>query len=168
MRVHPCSSVSRRSATSGVTRSRMATKCSVVGGLAGDDAVLRVPEIVLDLARRYTVREVAYDPWRFQSEALRLGQEHGLVMVQLPQSHARMTVASEKLHAAIVERRLRHRGWQALDEAVASAVAKRTGRGWRIDKATRDARVDAVVALAMCVDRAAQPAAEAPRLLGWV
>jgi phage terminase large subunit-like protein len=88
-------------------------------------------------------------------------------MVEFPQSHARMTVASEGLHAAIVERRLRHRGWPELDRQVASAVARQTGRGWRLDKADRNARIDAVVALAMACERA-QARAEPARLLGWV
>jgi hypothetical protein len=37
------------------------------------------------------VREVVFDPCRFQSEPLRLEREHGLTVVQLPQSHARLT-----------------------------------------------------------------------------
>ncbi|MEJ7568412.1 MAG: terminase TerL endonuclease subunit [Gaiellaceae bacterium] len=133
----------------------------------GDDAVLRVPDAIRELARRYTVREVAYDAWRFQSEALRLERDDGLTMVAFPQSHARMTVASEGLHAAIVEQRLRHRGDPELDRQVALAVAKRTGRGWRLDKSTHDAQIDATVALAIAVDRA-QHEAEPARLLGWL
>jgi phage terminase large subunit-like protein len=78
-----------------------------------------------------------------------------------------MTVASERLHAAIVEQRLEHRGWRELDQHVASAVAKQTGRGWRLDKIAHDARIDAVVALAMAVNRAV--AVEPPvQLLGWL
>lgn len=46
-----------------------------------------------------------------------------------------MTVASENLHAVIVEGRLKHPGDPELDRHVAAVVCKRTGRGWRIDKA---------------------------------
>jgi phage terminase large subunit-like protein len=136
----------------------------------GDEAVLQVPEAILDLARRYTVREIAYDPWRFQSEAQRLESEHGLTMVAFPQSHARMTVASEGLHKVIAERQLRHRGDAELDRQVANTVARKTGRGWRIDKSGRDVQVDAVVALAMSVERARwQPEqVEEVRLIGWL
>jgi hypothetical protein len=67
--------------------------------LEGDEAVLRVPDLVLELGRKYVLREVVFDPWRFQSEALRLEREHGLTCVSFPQSHSRMLVASEKLHA---------------------------------------------------------------------
>lgn len=34
--------------------------------------------MLLVLARRFAVGEVAYDPWRFQSEALRLERDHGV------------------------------------------------------------------------------------------
>ncbi len=79
-----------------------------------------------------------------------------------------MTAASERLHAAIVEKRLRHPGDRDLDRHVAGAVAKQTGRGWRLDKSERSAQIDAVVALAMAVERAQAPKPEPPRLLGWL
>lgn len=88
-------------------------------------------------------------------------------MVSFPQSHARMTAASEGLHAAIVEGRLKHPGDPELDRHVASAVAKPTGRGWRLDKASRGVQIDAAVALAMCVERAEQRDPE-PELVGWL
>jgi phage terminase large subunit-like protein len=78
-----------------------------------------------------------------------------------------MTVASEGLHAAIVEKRLRHPGHTDLDRHVASAVAKKTGRGWRLDKAARDSQIDAVVALAMAVERA-QYQPEPAQIVGWL
>lgn len=134
--------------------------------LEGDDAVLRVPDVLVDLAGRFELREVAYDPWRFQGEALRLERDHGLVMVRFDQSHTRMTIASEGLHAAVVERRLRHHGDRRLDQHVASAAAKQTGRGWRLVKAD-DAPIDAVIALAMAVERA-QVEEQPARLLGWI
>jgi phage terminase large subunit-like protein len=132
----------------------------------GDDAVLKVPDVVLGLARRYDVREVIYDPWRFRSEALRLERDHGLVAVAFPQSHTRMTIAAEGLHAAIVEQRLRHPGHPVLDHHIAAAAARRTGRGWRLVKAD-DRPIDSVIALAMAIERA-QAETPAARLLGWV
>jgi hypothetical protein len=46
-------------------------------------------------------------------------------------------------------------------------VAKDTARGWRIEKAHRSAQNDAVMALAMAVERAEQKP-ESVRLLGWL
>ncbi len=132
----------------------------------GDGAVLEVAEHVRQLAGRYTVREIAYDPWRFRSEALRL-EEAGLPVVEFPQSTTRMVPASERLYAAVVERRLTHPNDPALNAHVAGAIAKQTPRGWRLDKSERAAQIDAVVALAMALERAEQPVRPA-RLVGWL
>lgn len=132
----------------------------------GDDAVLKVADHCRDLADRYTIRELIYDPWRFRSEALRL-EEAGLPVVEFAQSNVRMVPASEQLYSAIIEQRLKHQNDPALNGHVASAIAKQTPRGWRIDKAKATDQVDAVVALAMAVDRASTPVAPA-RLLGWL
>ncbi len=132
----------------------------------GDSAVLDVAAHLRQLARDYSGREVAFDPWRFRSEALRL-EEEGLPMSEFPQSTARMVPASEQLYSAIVERKLTHGNDPELNRHVAGAVAKQTPRGWRLDKSERAAQIDAVVALAMALERADQPA-EAPRLLGFI
>ena len=101
--------------------------------------MLAATAAIRELAARFTIREVAYDPWRYHSEALRLADD-GLPVVEFPQSHARMTVASERLHAAIVEQRLRHNGDPALTLHVSQAVAQATGRGWRLSKIARTRR----------------------------
>jgi phage terminase large subunit-like protein len=136
--------------------------------LQGDAAVLKVADALLELAGRHPLIEVAHDPWRCHSESLRLERDHGLVMDQFPQSHAGMTAASERLRSAVVEKRLRHRGEPELARHVAGAVARQTGRGWRLDKSERSAQVDAVIALAMCVERAQQPKPAPAKLLGWL
>lgn len=133
----------------------------------GDDAVLKVAPALHDLAKSYDVREVAYDPWRFQAPALELGAE-GLRMVEFPQSHANMVPASEGLYGAIVEGRITHDGDPELTRHVLSAAAKSTGRGWRLDKATRSSQIDAAVALAMVVRIASAPKPEPVRVLGWI
>ena len=91
----------------------------------------------------------------------------GLPITEFPQSNARMGPASERLHAAIVERRLSHLDDPALNAHVRQAIARDTPRGWRLDKLKSRDNIDAVVALAMAVE-----AAEAPtptvELLGWL
>ena len=133
----------------------------------GDDAVLKVADYVEELAGEYAIREVAYDPWRFRSEALRL-EERGLPMVEFPQSSARMVPASEELFAAIVEGRLVHPDDPELNAHVAAAVAKQTPRGWRIDKPSEAEQIDALIALAMAVDRARQNDRAGAEVLGWI
>jgi len=55
----------------------------------------------------------------------------------------------------------------ALNQHVSNAIAKDTPRGWRIDKPRGRANIDALIALAMAVERAEQKA-EPVRLLGWL
>lgn len=134
----------------------------------GEDGERQVAEHVRDLARRHPIREVAYDPWHFHGEALRL-EERGLRLFQFAQSASRMVPASEKLYAAIVEKRLTHPNDPTLNEHVARAVAKETPRGWRLDKANEGDQVDGVIALAMVVDRVEASNRQKPaRLIGWL
>jgi phage terminase large subunit-like protein len=134
----------------------------------GDGAVLEVVDKVLEIAGRRPVVEVAHDPWRFRSEAMRLEAEHGLAVVEVPMSSTRLGQLSEGLHGTVVGGRLVHPSHPDLDRHVAAAVAKQTPRGWRLDKSTDGAQIDALIALAMAVSRAEQPAPEPARLLGWL
>lgn len=136
--------------------------------LQGETAVLDVVDRVLEIASRRPVREVAHDPWRFRSEALRLERDHGLPVVEVPMSSTRLGTMSEGLHSAVVSKRLVHPAHPDLDQHVASAIAKQGPRGWRLDKSSDAAQIDALIALAMAVDRADQPAPEPGRLLGWL
>lgn len=137
--------------------------CSVY---QGNEAVLAVAERVRELAATFDVREVAYDPWRFQAPALELAQS-GLQVVEFPQSNARMVPASERLHAVVVEGRLTHPNDPALNAHVAAAVAQDTPRGWRLNKVGAREQIDAVVALAMAVE-SAQTQAPPGVFLGWI
>jgi hypothetical protein len=99
----------------------------------GNESVLAVTDAVLRLqGEGWIIRELAYDPWRYQAEALRLHREHGIVVVEFPQSHSRMTVASEGLHAAVVE--------QALRSADRALEPSQQPHGLGLDKMTRHAQ----------------------------
>jgi len=60
----------------------------------GDGAVLDVTDKILEIAQRRPIVEVAYDPWRYHAEALRLERDHGLTLVEFP-SHYWDVVARE-------------------------------------------------------------------------
>ena len=135
----------------------------------GEEAVIYAEAALREIAERYTIVEAAFDPWRFGAQALDLSAA-GLRMVQFPQHDSRLVPASERLSAAILECRLRHPGDPVLDAHVAAAAAKQTQRGARIAHAGgrhTSNRIDAVIALAMAVDRAEdQP--EPVKLIGWL
>ena len=132
----------------------------------GNEAVLACAAKVQGLAETFHVVECAYDPWRFTQGALELA-ERGIRVVEFPQSHARMHPASERLHAAIVEGRLKHLDDPALNSHVRQAVAEDTPRGWRISKAKSRDNIDAVVALAMALE-AAENKPAALEFHGWL
>ena len=54
----------------------------------------------------------------------------------------------------MVEGRITHPNDPALNAHVANAVAKDSPRGWRLEKAHRTASIDAVIALALALERA--------------
>jgi Phage Terminase len=95
----------------------------------GDAAVVEVVDYLEQLAGTYKVREIAFDPWGFKSEAVRL-EERGLPMVQYDQTNARMGPASEGLYAAIVEGKLTHPNDPEFNRHVANARFLSAGRRW--------------------------------------
>ncbi len=78
-----------------------------------------------------------------------------------------MIPASARLHAAIVEQRLTLPDGPELARHASDAVARHSRRGWRIDKPNPRANIDAIIALAMAVERAEQKP-EPVTLLGWL
>jgi phage terminase large subunit-like protein len=78
-----------------------------------------------------------------------------------------MIPALQRLHDAIVERRIVHGDDPRLNAHVAATTARHGRRGWRIDKAARADKIDATVALAMALDRL-ENRPEPVKLLGWL
>jgi len=133
----------------------------------GDSGVLECVQQVRDLAGRYRLREVVFDPWRFGQAAQELQRER-VTVLEFPQTDVRMCPASVRLHAAIVERRLVLPDDDELAGHAANTIAKHSRRGWRIDKAAPRDNMDAIVALCMALERAEQPPAAPTRLVGWM
>jgi phage terminase large subunit-like protein len=134
---------------------------------SGDEGVLYAREVIEELAERFTIVELSYDPWRARQLALELEQRR-IKCVEFPQTSSRMHPASEALYRAVVEGRLTHPADPDLDRHVAAAVSKASPRGWQLAKAAGGGNVDAAIALAMCVSRAVEPTPPPTRLVGWL
>jgi phage terminase large subunit-like protein len=132
----------------------------------GDDAVLEAREVIRDLGEKYTVVEIVFDPWRAGQLAAELERE-GIQCVAFPQSDSRMIPASARLHAAVVEKRLKVPDDDELRLHAANTIAKQSRRGWRIDKPDDRTPNDGIIALCMAVD-AAENRPEPVKLLGWI
>ena len=132
----------------------------------GDDAILEAADHVRALGRQYTVRELVYDPWRAGQLAQELERE-GVAAVRFDQNDQRLVPSSQGLYSAIVEQRLTLPDDPELARHSANAVAKHSRRGWRIAKPDDRAHIDAIVALAMAVERMEHKPAPV-ELLGWL
>jgi phage terminase large subunit-like protein len=132
----------------------------------GDGGLLEAVDHVRELARRYSVRELAFDPWRFSQAAQELERE-GMTVVEFAQTDVRMCLASQRLRDAIVERRLVLPADPELARHAADAIMRHSRRGWRLDRPTRSVTIDGIVALALALERTEdkpQPA----ELIGWL
>jgi phage terminase large subunit-like protein len=122
--------------------------------------------VVRDLAERFTIVECAFDPWR----AGQIGQEleqRGIRVSAFPQHDARMIPASQRLYDAIIERRIVQPDDERLNAHVAATIARHGRRGWRVDKANRADKIDAVTAMLMALDRL-ENRPEPTWLVGWL
>lgn len=112
-----------------------------------------IEEIIRDLANRYTVRGVAYDPWNFERSAQGLSND-GLLMVKYPQSPSRTAPASALLFEAIMTGEIKHDGDAEFTAQVLAGATLKTPTGWRLVKNKSTKPIDSLMALMMAFDTA--------------
>lgn len=106
-----------------------------------------VETTLLELRRRFYVREIRYDPYQLIAVAQRLTGA-GLPMVEFTQSVPNLTEASTNLYESVKGRNLVAYADDDIRLAISRAVAIETSRGWRIAKEKASHKIDVVVALA--------------------
>lgn len=124
--------------------------------------ILDVEQAIRDAARRWNVREVAYDPFAFTRSAQQLESE-GLPMVEFRQSPARQTAATNDLHSGAVNNRFTHSGDDDLRRHVLNATVLESDKGIRLSKTSRSRhapKIDLCTALMMAHSRATWLAAQ--------
>jgi phage terminase large subunit-like protein len=119
------------------------------------DFELTVEQTLKDLARRFTIKKILYDPWQLQSTAQRL-LKAGLPLEEFPQTSPNLTAASQNLFDLIESQSLVLYPDAGMRLAVSRAVAIETPRGWRIGKDKSAFKIDVIVALAMACHAAVQ------------
>jgi phage terminase large subunit-like protein len=138
-----------------VVRSRVFTAQQVSGM---ETTLPQVEACLRDLAGRYHVRRVDFDPWQMRDLAARLASE-GLPMFECKQNNVVMVPASQLTFDLIGARQIAHDGDKTLRAHVLGTSGELTATGgWRFAKAKtktghRDLskQNDACVALAMMV-----------------
>jgi phage terminase large subunit-like protein len=116
---------------------------------------------LLDLAKRFQLRKILFDPFQRQAVSQRLTKA-GLPIEEFPQSAPNLTAASQNLYELIESGGILAYPDAAMRLAVSRAIAVETARGWRISKTTAGHKIDVVVALAMAWHAAVQGQAEPP------
>jgi phage terminase large subunit-like protein len=114
-----------------------------------------IERTLLELRRRFWIREIRYDPWQMQAVAQRLTTT-GLPMIEFAQSVPNLTEASTNLYEAIKGHNLIAYADPDVRLAVSRCVALETPRGWKIAKERTSHKIDVVIALAQAVLGATQ------------
>jgi phage terminase large subunit-like protein len=119
--------------------------------------VLDVEEELRAACRRWQVRELACDPFRW-ARTFQILDGEGLPVVEFPQSPARMTPATQRFYEAVSNGTITHSGDHRLARHMANVRVRDTPRGQRLAKEHRDStrRIDLAVAAVMAHARATE------------
>jgi phage terminase large subunit-like protein len=112
-----------------------------------------IEDFIRRLARRFKVREVAYDP-RFFERSAELLERSGLTLVEFLQASGPLADAYQRFYQLAVTGQIAHDGDEVLAAHMEAAAARPSERGWRISKLKSRLVIDAAVAGAMAVARA--------------
>ena len=118
--------------------------------------IFDVEEAIRAACRRWQVREIACDPFRWARTYQVLEAEH-LPVVEFPQSPARMVPATQRFYEAVLNGELTHSGNPDLARHIGNVIVRTDARGSRLDKPKGGGRkIDLAIAAVMAFDRAAQ------------
>jgi phage terminase large subunit-like protein len=115
---------------------------------------------ILELGRRYAIREIAFDPWRARQIAAQL-QADGVPMVELPQTLAHLSPAARELGRLLLSRQLRHGNHPILTWCASNVVVDTDANGnIRPSKRRSTERIDGISSLVTALARASVAAPE--------
>lgn len=117
--------------------------------------VAEVEQTIINTARdnRFSVREIVFDPARWQRTFMVLDEE-GLPVVSYPNSAERMVPATQKFYEAVVNGSFTHDGDERLARHINNCVTKQSSRGVMVSKSNSKRKIDAAVASIFGYDRA--------------
>jgi phage terminase large subunit-like protein len=120
--------------------------------------ILDVEEAIRQACRRWQVREIVCDPYRW-ARSYQILEAEGLPVVEFPQSPARMVPATQRFYEAVLNQSVTHSGDPRLARHMDNAKLKVDARGSRLAKESRHSakKIDLAVAAVMGLDRAMQP-----------
>jgi len=124
-------------------------------------------QFIRDLDAAYDLQSVAFDPRLFDLPAQQLDDE-GLPMVEFPQSLERMTPAVGAAFQAIKRGEMSHDEDQAFETQVLHGIARYNERGFTLARSRDANKIDAAVAMCICLhDALVKPAPKKRALVGF-
>jgi len=115
-----------------------------------------VEGVIRTACKRWRVRELLFDPYRWARTMQALAKE-GLPVVEYPQTPERMCPATARFQTAVVNGTLTHSGDERLTRHLGNAVVNDDYRGRRLRKQNKwsPRKIDLAIAAVMAHDRAA-------------
>lgn len=115
-----------------------------------------VEDAIREACKRWHVREIIADPYRWERSLEALAQE-GLPCIEFPQTPSRMVPATNRFTEAVGSRGLTHSGDPRLTRHVGNAVLRQTTGGAQIAKVSKGStqRIDLAAAAIFAHERAA-------------
>jgi phage terminase large subunit-like protein len=124
---------------------------TTLGSVVDYDFIFRT--IVDEIAPRYRVKEIGYDPWNALQFALQL-EKAGLQPVEARQGPKSLSTPCKVLHALTRARRVHHDGNKAMAWCVSNAAVKEDeNENIRPVKPSPKKRIDGVVAAVTALSR---------------
>lgn len=126
--------------------------------------ILDVEAEIRAACRRWSVREIVCDPYRW-SRTYQVLEDEGLPIVEFPQSPARMIPATTRFYEAVMGRLLTHSGDARLARHLANCVIRTDSRGSRLSKDSKGSprKIDLAVSAVMALERACQEPERTPQ-----
>ena len=120
--------------------------------------VIDVENAIREACRRWKVREIVADPFRWQ-RSLQILADDGLPVVEFPQTTSRMTPATQRMYELVLNQGVTHSGDPRLARHISNALLRVDSRGQRLVKETKYStrRIDLAIAAVMSLDRASIP-----------
>jgi len=131
--------------------------------------ILEVEDAIRAACKRWQVREIVCDPFRW-ARTYQVLEDEGLPVVEFPQSPANMVPATQRFYEAVINQTLTHAGDPRLARHLENCVVKVDARGTRLAKESKSSprKIDLAVAAVMALDRAVMPAEDKQRSEPWV
>jgi phage terminase large subunit-like protein len=132
--------------------------------------IFDVEDKIREACRRWQVREIVCDPFRW-ARTYQILEDEGLPVVEFPQSPSRMVPATQRFYESVMNRTLTHSGDARLSRHMDNCVIKTDSRGSRLSKDAKGSprKIDLAVSAVMALERAhAEPEPEpVPMFFNW-